>query len=63
MANSLASAGARAPHSPSVSCIPRPLSWVKRRARRLALVYRISRRDAVANAAIDWSHFNPTSAK
>lgn len=57
MADSLASSGARASRCPL-----RPhthLSWIKRRARSLAQAYQITRREAVANARLDWSHFNP----
>lgn len=39
-----------------------PLSWIKRRARRLARFYVISRREAVASAADDWTVFNPAAA-
>lgn len=37
------------------------LSWIIRRARCMAQFYKISRREAVANAALDWTHFNPTA--
>lgn len=63
MANTLASAGTHVPQSPSPVSPTQPLAWIKRRAKRLVVAYRISRRDAVVNAAIDWSHFNPASAK
>lgn len=35
------------------------LSWIKRRARCLALVFQVNRREAVASAAGDWFMFNP----
>jgi len=38
-----------------------PLSWIKRRARRLVQAFHISRREAVANAWLDWTHFYPTT--
>lgn len=37
------------------------LTWIKRRARCIALAYQIDRREAVANAALDWHSFNPTT--
>lgn len=37
------------------------LSWIKRRARCLVLAYKVNRREAVANAALDWHQFNPTA--
>lgn len=37
------------------------LSWIIRRARCMAQFYKISRREAVVNAALDWTHFNPTA--
>lgn len=63
MANTIASAGTHAPQSPSPVSPTQPLAWIKRRAKRLAAAYRISRHDAVTNAAIDWSHLHPASAK
>lgn len=38
---------------------PHRFGWIKRRARSLQSAYVLSRREAVANAALDWSHFNP----
>ncbi|MHB8949324.1 MAG: hypothetical protein ACYC4S_09690 [Rhodoferax sp.] len=37
------------------------LSWIKRRARCVALFYQVNRREAVENAALDWHQFNPTA--
>ena len=34
-------------------------AWIKRRARRLVHAFQITRREAVANAVIDWSDFCP----
>lgn len=34
-------------------------SWIKRRARRLVQAFQITRREAVANAWIDWHMFKP----
>jgi hypothetical protein len=34
-------------------------AWIKRRARRLVRAFQISRREAVANAGIDWTDFRP----
>lgn len=34
-------------------------AWVKRRARRLVRAFQITRREAVANAVIDWLRFRP----
>lgn len=34
-------------------------AWIRRRARRLARAFQLSRRDAVANAWHDWTRFNP----
>lgn len=36
-----------------------PASWIRRRARRLARAYNLSRRAAIKNAIVDWMHFNP----
>lgn len=36
-------------------------AWIKRRARRLMRAFQISRREAVANAWQDWSHFYPNT--
>lgn len=33
------------------------LSWVKRRARRIQQFYRVSRREAVCSAWLDWLFF------
>lgn len=38
-----------------------PIAWIKRRARRLARAYDIERHEAVENAFMDWSLFNPTA--
>lgn len=46
-----------APRSPSNA----RLSWIKRRARCIALAFQVNRREAVASAAGDWHMFNPTS--
>lgn len=44
--------------------IPQSASaWIKRRARRLARAFQISRREAVANAWQDWTYFNPGAAR
>ncbi|NMM12460.1 MAG: hypothetical protein HHJ17_02805 [Rhodoferax sp.] len=61
MANPLASAGARALHSPSFPCTSQALSWIKRRARRVERFYQVSRREALACASMDFSSFNPTA--
>lgn len=36
-----------------------PQAWIRRRARRLARAYNLSRREAIKNAIIDYSHFQP----
>ncbi len=36
-------------------------AWIKRRARRLVRAFQISRREAVANAWMDWMHFYPNT--
>jgi len=36
-------------------------TWIKRRARRLVQAFQISRREAVANALLDWTHLYPTT--
>lgn len=36
-------------------------AWIKRRARRLVRAFHISRREAIANAWQDWSHFYPNT--
>lgn len=36
-------------------------AWIRRRARRLMRAFQISRREAVANAWLDWSHFHPNT--
>lgn len=36
-----------------------PQAWIRRRARRLAHAYNLSRREALKNAIIDYSHFQP----
>ncbi|MES2947518.1 MAG: hypothetical protein V4858_03155 [Pseudomonadota bacterium] len=59
MANTHALAGARAPHRPYLKGVPRPLTWIKRRARSLERAYAIPRRIALLNARIDWAHFQP----
>lgn len=59
MANHLAPTRVRTPHCTFFT--QKPLSWIKRRARRLALAYAIERHEAVAAAALDWAHFNPTA--
>lgn len=46
-----------APRSPSIN----RLSWIKRRARCIALAFQVNRREAVASAAGDWFMFNPTA--
>ena len=46
-----------APRSPSNT----RLSWIKRRARCIALAFQVNRREAVASAAGDWLMFNPTA--
>ena len=38
-------------------------SWIRRRARRLARAFQLSRREAVANAWQDWTHFNLGAAR
>jgi len=38
-----------------------PQSWINRRSRRLVQAFQITRREAVANACIDWMHFYPTT--
>lgn len=45
------------PHTPSIV----RLSWIKRRARCIALAFQVNRREAVASAAGDWFMFNPTA--
>lgn len=40
---------------------PSASAWIKRRARRLVRAFHISRREAVANAWLDWSHFYPNT--
>jgi hypothetical protein len=37
------------------------LAWIKRRARRLACAFGITRRDALANAWQDWTHLYPNT--
>lgn len=37
----------------------RPLTWIKRRARRLQRAFLISRPEAVEAACSDWVHFQP----
>lgn len=37
------------------------LAWIKRRARRLASGFGITRRDAVANAFLDYASFHPNT--
>lgn len=37
------------------------LSWIKRRARCIALAFAVNRREAVTSAAGDWHMFNPTA--
>lgn len=59
MADSLASSGAKVLPCPRQT--RSPLSWIKRRARCIAQFYQIERREAVQNAALDWSAFNPTA--
>lgn len=54
MADTLASTGAQRPLAQR-----NPLAWIKRRARRLARAFNLTRREAVHCAAIDWSHFMP----
>ena len=57
MANKIAFTRAPfAPRSPSIN----RLSWIKRRARCIALAFLVNRREAVASAAGDWLMFNPT---
>ena len=60
MADFLASASASASRCPLRP--QTPLSWIKRRARSLARFYAISRSEAVASAAHDWTVFNPAAA-
>lgn len=36
-------------------------AWIKRRARRLVRAFQIDRREAVATAWQDWSHFHPNT--
>jgi hypothetical protein len=50
----------RAPFAPRSPSIAR-LSWIKRRARCIALAFQVNRREAVASAAVDWFMFNPTA--
>lgn len=57
MADTLAPAPVRASRRPYSS--RSPSAWIRRRARRLARAYNLSRREAVKNAIIDWTHFNP----
>jgi hypothetical protein len=49
------------PHRPYLNGAQRPLSWIKRRARKLERVYVIPRRIAILNARIDWAHFHPVT--
>lgn len=60
MADTLASSCASASRCPLRPHAP--LSWIKRRARSLARFYAISRSEAVASAADDWTIFNPAAA-
>lgn len=57
MADFLASAGANALRHPLASSC-RPLSWIKRRARRLQRAFAITRRSALVSARVDWTHFH-----
>jgi hypothetical protein len=57
MADTLASAGANALRR-SLPSSAHPLSWIKRRARRLQRAFAITRRSALVNARVDWSHFH-----
>ena len=63
MANTLASAGARAMHSPSFPCASHPLSWIKIRTRRVERFYQVSRREALKGAIMDFDAFYPVSTK
>ncbi|TXT37429.1 MAG: hypothetical protein FD135_3605 [Comamonadaceae bacterium] len=47
------------PRSPSNA----RLSWIKRRARCIAMAFQVNRREAVASAAGDWHMFNPTATQ
>lgn len=49
-----------APALPGNEALPRNgRAWIKRRARRLVRAFQITRREAVANAVIDWTDFCP----
>ncbi len=37
----------------------RPLTWIKRRARKISAFYGVNRREAVRSARIDWVLFQP----
>ena len=63
MADSLAPSRKTARASLYLSAPRRPLTWIKRRARRLARAFQINRREAVANAWQDWTYFNPGAAR
>lgn len=60
MADSLASASAFALRH-SLPSSARPLSWIKRRARRLQGAFAIPRRAALVDACVDWSLFHPVT--
>ena len=40
----------------------RPLTWIKRRTRRLQTAFAVPRRTALAQAVSDWSYFQPRAA-
>lgn len=61
MANTPPKAGARAPHRPYLNGAQRPLSWIKRRARRIEHRFQVSRREALSCALHDWHAFNPNA--
>ena len=61
MADKSPSVGTLARTRPPLNGAQRPLSWIKRRARRLERAYAMSRRDALLNARIDWTHFHPAT--
>jgi hypothetical protein len=63
MANTVALAGAHVQQSHASFSNTHPLSWIKRRARRIEQYYRIERREALCNAVLDFFAFNPAVAK
>ena len=59
MADSLAPSRKTARASLYLSAPRRPLTWIKRRARRLQKAFAVPRRTALVQATADWANFQP----